>query len=204
MRGDVKLKILDAIARKAVYRLMEAGVDFFDALVVITTSPYGSSYNQLMRNYSNMVAERDFAKYQAAKWHAVQERVSQLKRDGLVAKDAPRGVLPALTAHGKKILGSLRKQKAHDLPNAFYKATGRRAGLTIVTFDIPEKEKKKREWLRNALKNLGFTMLHQSVWMGEEILPAEFIEDLRKLKIFGCVESLEVSKRGSLQITRRS
>ncbi len=36
---------------------------------------------------------------------------------------------------------------------------------TIVTYDIPEKEKSLRRYIRTHLKKLGFVQLHRSVWI---------------------------------------
>lgn len=46
----------------------------------------------------------------------------------------------------------------------------------IVVFDIPEKERKVRNYLRAKLYELGFGMLQESVW----ISPFDIIEDLRE------------------------
>ncbi|MBI5401257.1 hypothetical protein HZB05_00295 [Candidatus Wolfebacteria bacterium] len=46
----------------------------------------------------------------------------------------------------------------------------------IIIFDIPELHRKKRDWLRTELINLGFSILQKSVWFGPSPLPKEFIE----------------------------
>lgn len=46
----------------------------------------------------------------------------------------------------------------------------------MVVFDIPEKDKKARQALRNKLKELGFGMMQESVW----ISPYHFEEDLKE------------------------
>lgn len=35
----------------------------------------------------------------------------------------------------------------------------------LVSFDIPERDRSKRAWLRSALVRLGFAALHQSLWL---------------------------------------
>lgn len=47
----------------------------------------------------------------------------------------------------------------------------------IVTFDIPEQQKKLRESLRRTLKNSGFKQLQRSVW----ISPFDVLDDVEKL-----------------------
>ncbi len=46
----------------------------------------------------------------------------------------------------------------------------------MVTFDIPERERAKRQRLREVLRALGYVPLHQSVWLASE----DFFGDLQK------------------------
>ena len=46
----------------------------------------------------------------------------------------------------------------------------------MVLYDVPESERKKRDWLRTELTLLGFTMLQQSNWLGPGPLSREFVE----------------------------
>lgn len=71
--------------------------------------------------------------------------------------------------------------------------------IKIVVFDVPEKEKWKRGWLRDALRSLDFKMLQKSVWAGKSKIPEAFLEDLRKKHLLGCVHILEVSKAGTVR-----
>src|SRR3989344_2334204 len=57
----------------------------------------------------------------------------------------------------------------------------------IVMFDIPERDKKKRAWLRAELALRGFTMLQKSVWFGPGPLPKEFIKNLDTMRILHCL-----------------
>ncbi|MCR4279711.1 MAG: hypothetical protein NUV78_03175 [Candidatus Zambryskibacteria bacterium] len=47
----------------------------------------------------------------------------------------------------------------------------------IIVFDIPEKKRRYRDWLRMELVGFGFTLIQKSVWLGPG-LPKEFIEYL--------------------------
>ena len=53
----------------------------------------------------------------------------------------------------------------------------------MVLFDIPERKRKTRTWLRLQLKLWDFEMLQQSVWLGRGPLPKEFTNRLRMLNI---------------------
>jgi len=120
----------------------------------------------------------------------------RLKRDGLVREIEKDGkYFVKITLKGAEIL---EKHYLNILPASKYENIGDKT-LKIVIFDIPESEKRKREWLRCALKNLGFEMLQKSVWAGKIKLPEEFIKDLNTINILSCVEIFTISKTGSLR-----
>lgn len=62
----------------------------------------------------------------------------------------------------------------------------------MVLFDIPEKQRKTRNWLRLQLKMWDFKLLQQSVWLGKGPLPKEFTDRLHLLGIYECVKILKV------------
>ena len=61
----------------------------------------------------------------------------------------------------------------------------------IVAFDIPERRKGHREWLRRELRFLGFEPIQKSVWFGPAPLPKKFIVALSKLDILTCIKFFE-------------
>ena len=69
---------------------------------------------------------------------------------------------------------------------------------TIIIFDIPEKDRKKRAYLRFELIALGFGLLQKSVWIGPGPLPKEFIEYMRKLRLFSYVHIFSIKKKGTI------
>ena len=64
----------------------------------------------------------------------------------------------------------------------------------IIAFDISERERKKRYWLREELIRLGFAMLQKSVWFGPAPLPGEFIQSLRELGILANLKFFEAKE----------
>lgn len=70
--------------------------------------------------------------------------------------------------------------------------------LVAVIFDIPEKEKFKRDWLRQTLKGIGFSLVQESVWMGQVRVPKELMEDLKKLGLLSFVKIFSVVEIGNL------
>ena len=81
--------------------------------------------------------------------------------------------------------------KSHTL---FTKIIAKPVGDTkvMVLFDIPEKKRKVRNWLRLQLKLWDFEMLQQSVWLGKGPLPKEFTDRLRLLDIYEGVKILKI------------
>jgi DNA-binding transcriptional regulator PaaX len=63
----------------------------------------------------------------------------------------------------------------------------------IVIFDIPEKKKKYREWLRLELVGFGFTLIQKSVWLGPS-LPKEFVEYLEEVSILKYIRFFNASE----------
>ena len=71
--------------------------------------------------------------------------------------------------------------------------------LNIIAFDIPEKHRSQRNWLRFSLKDLGFTMLQKSVWFGKFKIPEEFIVEIKKRGLINWVQILGVTHNGTLE-----
>ncbi len=53
----------------------------------------------------------------------------------------------------------------------------------LILFDIPEKERRKRDWLRAQLKLFGYKQVQKSAWIGPSNLPKDFFEYLDELHI---------------------
>lgn len=160
----------------------------------LVESGYGSSYSKLQKNFNKMTDElREEGKQSELqrKKHNFHLILSKLKREGLVKTKDDKW---SITNAGKEKLLKLLKR----MPRHSYKKEVD-ASLKIIIFDIPEKEQKKRVWLRRRLDTLGFKMLQKSVWAGKMKLPEEFINDLKDLKIFQYIDILAVTKTGSIK-----
>lgn len=68
----------------------------------------------------------------------------------------------------------------------------------LVCFDIPERDRAKRRWLRGELVACGYHPLQKSVWLGETPLPKEFLSALDALGLHGKVHILGVEAPGTL------
>ncbi|MDO8565228.1 MAG: hypothetical protein Q7R67_01215 [bacterium] len=107
---------------------------------------------------------------------SVEAIVNRLKREGFLRKTDKE---LSVTADGQgflnKEVSSIRKffKPENILDNR------EKPKKLIVIFDIPEKRKRYREWLREELVGLGFTLIQKSVWLGPG-LPKEFVEYLNE------------------------
>lgn len=193
MRGDKTLKILDFIGT--------AFVDATDLLEAFLSSGYGATPGRVaweLRKIERRCSELEAEKQAKQNYYNL---LYKLKKEGLIREDVRgRKRFFALTHAGRNKLVFLRKEIKHRviLPSRYY-AVGPDDKFTIISFDIPESERRKRNWLRSVIKNLGFTMVQKSVWVGKVKIPQDFLEDLRKLKLISFVEIFEISKSGSLK-----
>lgn len=193
MKGDLSLKILEAVK--------ETSLAIGD-LCYIFTLPYGTSVSRMIRETEKRRSRRgsfstDIDLQKRRQFSAV---LHNLKKDGLVSRKDSRGEsYVSITKKGLMVLNRLMERKRNFMPSA---AGYRKSGDTsfkIVVFDIPEKYRRKRDWLREVLRNLGFTMIQKSVWAGKVGLPEDFLKDLEATNIIDYVEIFSVSKSGTLR-----
>ena len=64
----------------------------------------------------------------------------------------------------------------------------------LVSFDIPEINKRARDWLRNQIKYWDFKMIHKSLWLGYGPLPKEFYDRLKHLCIRENIRIFRIKK----------
>ncbi len=188
MRGQILLKALEVLTDCALTQ-----VDFIEAVLA---SGYGAGLGKLDYEFRKRRSVRERAnlreEYKTERRRRLQNFLYQMKHDGLL--DATKDNKLTVSIKGKQKIKELKNK----LPGRYYLKT-KTTQITIISFDIPEKLRRKRNWLREVIRNLGFKMIHQSVWMGKNKIPAEFIEDLENLRILEYVEILEATKSGSLK-----
>lgn len=125
--------------------------------------------------------------------------LSRLKRQGLVARrGSNRKTLWAITDQGKALLRPTRGEDLfEDLPP--------RDGVSrLVIFDIPERERKKRDAVRRELLACDFRALQKSVWIGYRPLPEDFLELLDELGLHKHVHILTVRDGGTIGLDPQS
>jgi hypothetical protein len=188
VRGEITLKILETIK--------EAAYLPFELAAAILISGYGASMSKMEYNLDKLQRERKLGDFDADQKSRLSKMMHKLRHEGLVVKN--KGGFLNLTEKGLQRLERLklilRKKK-----NSAENSKNKESSLKIIAFDIPEKYRSKRDWLRHSLASLGFTMLQKSVWIGKIGLPEDFIEDLRRLDLIPHTEIFSINKTGTLK-----
>jgi len=104
-----------------------------------------------------------------------QSVLSRLKQQGLIECDSKKRVY-FLTEKGKELAGYIK-----DRYSILQKPWDRQ--IRIVIFDIPEKKRVYRDWLRSELSLLEFKPLQKSVYIGKYPLPQSLIEEIDRCNI---------------------
>jgi DNA-binding transcriptional regulator PaaX len=191
-RGQILIKILEFIYDQAVDQ-----VDFFSAVL---SAGYGASSGKIDYEYRNIkrADEKSKIEYEEFKNKKIrlQKFISKLKHQGFIQEiKKEEGVKWKISKTGKE---KLRKLKEKFI-NRSYDFDQTQNNPIIISFDIPEKLRKKRAWLRGVVKNFGFNMVHKSVWVGHGKIPQEFIDDLVGMNLVQFVEIFQISKKGTLE-----
>ena len=178
---------------------MEAG----DLLEAFLESGYGASQSTMARELRAVKRRREKGAEEWARYTRLQRRyynaIAWLKQDGLITdQKSDQGRILQLTRKGMQKFIALKDRQKNALPEHSYRATASNS-FVIVAFDVPEKERRKRDWLRDTLRYMGLHMLQESVWIGKVVMPKDFIDDLRTLRLLEYVEIFEITRAGSLR-----
>ncbi len=164
------------------------------------------SSGEFQRKYKRSFSGRRPRRFRKdwAEWYR-QRRIyinmlSRMKKQGLIQKRTYDGGGWMITQKGTARLKHIGKQRRN--PNSFMTARftpGTNKEVVIISFDIPEREKAKRRWLREALKSLSFSFLQKSVWIGTKGVPRDFMDALRERRLLPYVHIVGVRKSGTLE-----
>jgi len=129
--------------------------------------------------------------------HKFYSLLSNLKKQGFIKKNKTgKRVFWKITSLGEK---RCKRLKAFfRFPKFDYKQE-KDNGINIVVFDIPEKDRSKRDWLRYTLTALDFIMLQKSVWIGKNKLPEEFLKTLAELNLINFVHIFKIGRAGTIK-----
>jgi DNA-binding transcriptional regulator PaaX len=151
---------------------------------------YFTSYRNLRQFIAYGIPER---RVESKAKESFYNMLSRLKREGLIEPSREQSGTWRITQKGKEWLAKyklLKKQVSEPTNEKDY--------LKIIAFDIPENQKAKRQWLRNTIAELGFSMLQKSLWIGENKLPSDFMKNLQILGIDKYVHVFAISKQGTI------
>lgn len=123
-----------------------------------------------------------------------------LKRQGLIVKKTEaRGAGWALTQRGierVKRYKTVRTDPFSQANTVFIKPRGN--GITIVAYDISERERRKRDWMRMCLVEMGCEMIQKSVWVAKGMIDEDFMHALRERSLLKNVHIFSVTKQGTI------
>lgn len=189
--GKVVEKILEILQMQA-----ENAVDLFNTMTTDRSTSYRMARRSLL--YGPPEFKTDWAEWYR-KRQAFHSLLNKLKREGLIKKEENKRNSPwSITKQGARKL-SLLQEKRGDRELIKSEYTHRQGdNLVIISFDIPERERRKRDWLRSVILSFGFKKLQKSVWVGKVGIPKEFFNDLKTNGILSYVHIFSIRKGGSI------
>lgn len=129
-------------------------------------------------------SKRDQSRFEST----LRTTLSRLKKRGLIDNNKGRW---SISKEGKEFLAL----RGRDIKQFFpaQKISHKTQKQLIVAFDIPEKKRKYRDWLRFELVTFGFEAVQKSLWFGPA-LPKEFIKYLDEVGLLGHIRFFRVSE----------
>lgn len=128
-------------------------------------------------------------------WRELQERrqatsrettelvLGRLKKQGHIQSSLKGWIL---TATGKK---KAQEQNEWKAPSTDSKES------LLVCFDIPERQREYRDWLRGQLRLFSYRMVQRSIWRGPGPLPPGFYAFLKDVGIFDMVHVFRLAPK---------
>ncbi len=127
--------------------------------------------------------------------HNLSSTLQRLKQQGLVsATGRYKNTHWKLTREGKKFLAKIYADEKDP-----YDLAPEDGVMRIVTFDIPEKIRGKRDWLREQLFACGYRLLQRSVFVGTRPLPDAFIRRVDEMRIGKYLHIASLTQTGTIR-----
>ena len=182
-------KILNA-GEISIEILLGLMLEFFDIAKIMTRSPQ-SAQKALRKQTPPQNIKIDLKTKMA-----FYSMLSKLKKENLLQRTKDKKI--KITKRGKEYL--LQKQNRPLKLTTQYQIDKfeDKEKIILFIFDIPEKERHKRVWIRFYLEKFGFRILQKSVWWGKGGLPKEFIKDLKKYNLLSYVHIFSVKDEGTI------
>ena len=187
MKGDLTIKILEAL---------ESAASVTGELLGVFLCDYQESYRRARGiTYGRMYDKKSPAELKKERDKKFYNLMHRLQKDGLITKKKSSWTI---TKKGKQKLDGLKERKEVFIPRKKYLIEEGKE-LNIIIFDIPEEQRRKRDWLRETLIQLGFSKLQQSVWISKNKLPEELLKDLQTFRMLEYVEIFSITKTGTIR-----
>jgi phenylacetic acid degradation operon negative regulatory protein len=160
-----------------------------EILKILNTNTKGSYKHIYSRLSENGTHPRFYKKVDLGeiKEQTLRTTLSRLKKQGLLKNE---NNFWKITKEGLHYLKKISARN-HHFKIPFNSSTKN----MIVIFDIPELHKKKRDWLRIELINLGFSMLQKSVWFGPSPLPKEFVKYVNEINVLPYIKFFKAEEK---------
>ncbi len=122
------------------------------------------------------------------KYQTLANRCHDLKKKGLIKKGKEGEYF--ITNKGVDFFESGKS----ILKDMLLKPNTNSSKNLIVMYDIPQDQKKEREWFRRHLKKLNFEMIQKSVWVGPSPIPKDFLEYVEEIGIKDNFKTFKLSR----------
>jgi len=120
----------------------------------------------------------------------LRNTLSRMKKNGLLKNDHKKW---AITLEGKEFLNGKNSDIRKFFPSTKNVKKDKPKSVIII-FDIPEKKRRYRDWLRLELIGFGFDQIQKSVWFGYP-LPKEFVEYLDECGLSTYIRFFKATER---------
>ncbi|MDP3974909.1 MAG: CRISPR-associated endonuclease Cas2 [Candidatus Jorgensenbacteria bacterium] len=181
--------------------ILQRGTETTAALIGAMSTDYAESQRRIGRlnRYGTPPFDADWGESYRER-QRFSKLLNRLREDGIIANEGKRHrAIWRLTAKGIERLKHLKLKRKIPIPKYERKRDGK---WRVVMYDVPEREREKRAWVRRALLSLGFEFLQESVWVGTIAIPRTFLDDLRAMEMFPYVQIFEVSRRGTITLVK--
>lgn len=139
---------------------------------------------------------RRYPSAQSAK-HTISTLLCRLRKEGLIASSGPkRKTIWTITRKGKIYLRETPFRPSSQMSD--YDLPPEDAVVRLVSFDIPERHRAKRIWLRKTLLACDYEPLHKSVFIGRRPLPEEVIRDIKNFNLISYIHIVGLDKKGTV------
>lgn len=190
MKGE---KIAASLARNILMGSLTATAWTFETLITmgmmtveafLSPSYYGEMPSFSLDDLLNPPKIAKKKKQDAPKEMTIRHSIWRLQKQGFVRRE---GGVYNLTEKGRKLARYIWSVKK----TAEKKWDGK---YRVVIFDIPEKERRWRDWFRQELYLLSYKKLQESVFISKLSLTPELVKEIKRKKMGNCVNYLLVDK----------